>query len=193
MKTLRIDLEGISPLVQHNIRLADKMDEITKAIADITGKRKKTEQDEAAIADLEFLGGLYHDQELGIYVTTWSIQRCLEEAAKVTRQGKAISRAVAFSVAQVPLKYEGPREPKALVAKPEFRWRTSVGVQGKKVTRTRPIFRRWSLSADVSLLEDVLDLDDFVAIVEHAGVMEGLGDARRLGYGRFRGSVTEVA
>jgi len=184
-----VQLTGKTALVQHNVRLADKLDDYTKAIAEITGKRKKTEADEADIGKLEWFGGLYHDPDIGIYVPAWNVVRCFERAATITRLGTALIRAFAVSTDKLPLHHEGPAKPEKLWELAEYRWRTTVGVQRAKVTRVRPIFRRWSLELEAELLEDVLDPDDLRRIIDLAGRSEGLGDARKLGYGRFTAEV----
>ena len=186
---IRLELTGGTPLVMHNIRLADKADDFAKSIAEITSKRKKTPADEAEIERLEWYGGLYHDPDLGLYVPSWNVIRCLERAATITRQGTALVRALAVSSDKLALHYDGPRKLDELWSKPEFRWRTTVGVQRAKITRVRPIFRRWAVTLDAHLLDTVLSPDDFMRIAELAGTSEGLGDARRLGYGRFAASV----
>lgn len=182
---IQVELTGATGLVMHNIRLADKRDEWTRAIAEITSKRKRTDADEAEIERLEWYGGLYHDPETGIHLPSWNVVRCFERAATITRQGTALVRAVAVMTDKVPLTYDGPRKLEELWNRPEFRWRTTVGVQRAKVTRMRPIFRRWSLTLEAELLEDVLSPEDLTRIIELAGRSEGLGDARKLGYGRF--------
>ncbi len=184
-----LHLNGVTGLVMHNVRLADKRDQYAKAIKEITDKRKKTEADEEEIEKLEWFGGVYHDAEVGIHVPTWNVVRCLERAATVTRQGSTLVRAVAVLGDKAPLVYDGPKDLSQLWEKPEHRWRTTVGVQRSKITRMRPIFRRWALELEAELLEDVMNPEDFVSIAKLAGRSEGLGDARRLGYGRFTAEV----
>ena len=77
-----LKLTGRSALVQHNPQLLDPMNPITREIAKLTWKRKKTDADYDEIAHLEFLGGLYHDDTLGVYVPTNGVARCLERAAR---------------------------------------------------------------------------------------------------------------
>jgi hypothetical protein len=184
-----LELTGLTALVQHNVRLADKEDHFAKLIAELTGKRKRTEEDNEQIAHYEFLGGLYYDQDLGVHVPTRNIVRSIEDAGKITRQGTDVIRAVLFLEDRAKLEYDGPRLPEELWALPAFRFRASVGVQRSKVTRMRPIFRRWSLCAQADILTDVLDISAFRSIVEAAGRSAGLCDARKLGYGRFTATV----
>ena len=187
-----LELVGQTPLVQHNIQLADERNEYKRAIDELTAKRGKdrTDSENAEIEKLEWFGGLYHDPDVGIYVPSWSIVRCLERGGTLTRQGSTVVRALAVMTDKVPLEYDGPPDPKDLWERPEFRWRTMVGVDRKRVPRMRPIFRRWALSLEAELLDDVMNLRDLAEIAARAGRSEGLGDARKLGNGRFMVKVT---
>jgi hypothetical protein len=180
-----LQIEGMTGLVFHNVRLADKLDDYAKAIAEINAKSKKTDADYAEIARLEWYGGLYHDPEIGVYLPTWNVIRCLERGGTIIKKGSAVIQALAVMSDKVPLKYDGPRDLAQLWERPEFRFRATVGVQRNKVTRMRPIFRKWSLELDAELMDDVLNPSDFDRLAELAGRTAGLGDARKLGYGRF--------
>lgn len=186
MRTI-MEITGTTPLVYHNIRLADKQDPIVKEIAEINKKGKnKTPEDQLEIEHLEFLGGLYYDKGLGVYMPTWNIVRSLETGARITREGATVIRAVVVLGDRVPLVYNGPRTPEELWAQPEFRLRRTVGVQRDRVTRMRPIFREWSLTFEAEVLTDVIDPEALARIGTTAGLTAGLGDARKLGYGRYK-------
>lgn len=184
---LQVELTGTSPLVMHNIRLANPRDPYVRAIKELTGKpaRNKTQDDADEIDRLEFFGSLYHDEQYGIHIPTWNIKRSFENGGKLTKQGTALMRSVEMTDIAADLVYPGPKSPAALWKDETFRWSTLVGVQRAKTTRMRPIFRQWSLAVDLELLTDVLDRDAFDRIVSIAGRVEGVGDARKLGYGRY--------
>ena len=185
-----IELTVTTTLLMHNVRLADKANELTKAIAEITAKKtNRTEADDVEIERLEFMGGLYHDPVLGPYIPTANLVRCFENAAKVVRQGTNVVRAFAVTTDRVALQYDGPRKPVELWAKPLYHDRRLVGIQRGKVIRVRPCFRQWRLTVEAELMEDVMSLDMLTRIVQSAGRMEGLGDARKLGYGRFTAEI----
>lgn len=184
-----VALTGTTPLVMHNIRLADKDDDFTRQIAVLNKKRQKTDADYAAITHLEFLGGLYWDAEVGLHLPTFNVIRSWEQGGTVTKQGKAIVQAVAITTELTPIDYDGPRKPEELWAKPEFRFRKLVRVQRNTVTRMRPIFRRWGCRLEVEVEEAALDPDAFVRVVQTAGKIAGLGDARKLGYGRYSADI----
>lgn len=188
---VRIELTGTTPLLMHNIQLADPDNPFVQDIQTFTSKRKKTEDDRRAIEKLEWYGGLYADGR-GPIMPTAAVRRCIEQAGIISKQKTAVRRALAFADLAVPLVYDGPRDVDKLWELPEFRDRSMVGIQGKRTVRVRPQFRQWALVADAELLTDVLDLDDFQRIVSLAGRAEGLGDNRVNGHGRFEAVVAAL-
>lgn len=184
-----VTLTGRTPLVMHNIRLRDERDPIKRQIAAITAKRKKTDADYDDIDRLEWHGGIYHDPGMGIYVPAWNVVKCFQRAAVVTREGTALLRAFAVDTDKLALQHDGPADPEALYERPEYRWRTAVGQGKQRVMRMRPIFRTWKVTLSGTLLEDLLGPESLRAIVDMAGRIEGLGDGRLLGYGRYTAEV----
>jgi hypothetical protein len=177
----------------HNVRLANQQDEIVKSIKQITSKRHKTQDDADEIDRLEWYGGLYYTEDLGLHVPTWNILRCFEEAGKTTREGKSVVRSVVMTHVAATLSFPGQsKDIDDLWADERYRWSTMVGVQRNKTSRMRPIFREWATQCEVELITDTLDRDSFERIVARAGLVEGVGDARKLGYGRFEGKVIDV-
>lgn len=182
-----LKIDGVTGLVLHNERLADPDDTYTRAIKEITDKKTgKTDSDRAEMARLEWYGGLYHEPDAGVYVPSWNVIRCLEQAGKITKKGTAVIRAVSAVTDKLPLQYDGPRDLAKLYDLPEYRLRKMVGVKGGRVVRMRPIFRRWSLEFEAEFLDDVMNIGELERIAEQAGRSEGLCNARKLGYGRFR-------
>lgn len=182
-------LEGTSPLLVHNIQLANPDNYWTKRIQAITAKRKKTEEDRQEISRLEFQGSLYTDDGV-IVIPTANVRKCFQETAKTTKQGKQITRAVNPIALTVPLIFKGPQTVDGLVEDQNFYDITMVGVSGRRVVRTRPIFREWGLTVEWEIVTEAMDYEDFVKIVKLGGIIEGLGDNRVGGYGRFEGEVT---
>ncbi|MGH3518826.1 MAG: hypothetical protein ACRDQ7_15690 [Haloechinothrix sp.] len=187
---IRISFTGTSPLLMHNIQLADPDNSFTREIATYTAKRKKTEDDRRAIERMEWYGGLYVGAS-GPAMPTGNIRKALINAAKITKQGIVVQRALHFADLDVPLVYEGPRDIDALFKDPSHHHRAAVGIGNKRTMRVRPKFPNWAVVADAELLEDVLDVSDFIRVVDRAGLAEGLGDGRALGFGRFDGKVEE--
>lgn len=183
-----IVLTGTAQLIQHNVRLADPFDPIPRAIKEISGKRKKTDEDLQRMEELEFEGGLYIHESLGPYIPGANIEKCIVEGARVTRQGKQIERGFLVNEMEVPLIYNGPRDRDGLWADSQFRSRMSVKIGTSRVMRCRPWFPEWALEFTATVDPGQLNLDTLQAIVADAGSMVGLGDYRPR-YGRFEGKV----
>lgn len=186
---IRIDLKGTSPLLMHNPRMVDPEFEINREIKKLTAKRKKTDEDLRQIEKLEWYGGLY-DRDGVVVQPTSKVRKCLINTGKISKQGRMIERALSFAELEVPLVYDGPKSIDAIFAERRFHSRLSVGVGNKRVMRVRPSFFPWSLSVRGLFVKDAgLNLEDLIGIVELAGVVEGIGDNRVNGYGRFMGQV----
>ena len=186
---IKIELVGTSPLLMHNPRMVDPEFDLNRAIKALTSKRKKTDEDLQQIERLEWYGGLY--SENGVIVQPTSKPRkCLVNTARISKLGKMMERALSFSTLNVPLVYDGPADIDAVFAEKRFHSRLSVGVGGKRIMRVRPQFYPWALAVDGLFVEDAgMNVDEFERIVELAGLVEGIGDNRVNGYGRFTGKV----
>jgi hypothetical protein len=182
---IKVELTGVTPLLCHNISLADPDNPIVQEIATYTAKRKKTEDDRRAIERLEWFGGLYIEDGRPV-IPTGNIRKSIIQAGKISKQGTQVTRALQFTDLHVPISYDGPTDLEALYADKVFSNRAAVGISGKRTMRVRPQFTRWAIVANALLLEDVMDPEDLVRVAERAGAAEGLGDNRVNGYGRFK-------
>ena len=187
---IRITLTGTSPLLMHNPRMVDPDFPLCREIKVLTAKRKRTDEDLRQIEKLEWYGGLYEDNGVIVQPTS-KVRKCLINTAKISKAGKSVERTLSFRDLNVPLDYDGPATIDEVFADPRFTSRLSVGIGGKRVMRVRPRFLPWGLTLRGVFVDDAgLNFDDFVRFAELAGVVEGLGDARAIGYGRFTASVT---
>jgi hypothetical protein len=189
---IRITLQGTSPLLMHNPQMVDPEFEINREIKALTSKRKKTDEDLKNIARLEWYGGLY--QTDGVIVQpTAKARKCIVNTARISKLGKAVERAISFSDVYVPLVYQGPKNIDEIWKSGNFVSRLSVGVNGKRVMRVRPSFSPWAMQIDGLFVEDAgLNFDELVRVVELSGQVEGIGDNRINGYGRFTGKVVQL-
>jgi hypothetical protein len=189
VQIVHFDITGVSPLVMHNIQMADPTNKLVREIKALTSRpaKQKTDEDIIEIARLEFIGGLYGPDEAHdfIYVPTWNIIRSFETAARQWRQGATVIKALAVTGDAARLEFGGPHDPAKLWADKRYSWTTSVGIQRAKTQRTRPIFRQWELQTDFVFDDEVLDLADLERAAIRAGRVEGLGDGRKLGRGRY--------
>lgn len=194
---VRTVLVGTTAYLQHNEQLADPDNHYARQISALTSKRSKTEDDRKEIERLEWMGGLY-THEGRIVVPKNNLRGCFRDTAKVIRQGKNISRALSAAdpvELSVPLVF--PDDSKTIEEVRQtgdgskYRDKRMVKVTGR-MPRVRPYFAAWSVTAEWLLLTSVVDFDVFRQIVRQAGVIEGLGDNRINGMGRFTATVTEL-
>jgi hypothetical protein len=166
-------------LLMHNGQLADPLNEHTKALREITGKRKKSDEDHIKLAELEFQGGLYFDDQLGPYIPGHVIDATIKNGAKKKKLGTIFESCVTTSdPVGYALQYKGPRTREALWKDPRFRDRRGCGVQTSRVIRTRPKFTDWSLEFDVQVFPCELNPSDIQQAIIDAGIYVGVGDFR---------------
>ena len=177
-------LTGTSPLVMHNPQLADPDNKWSKAIAPIAKKRTKTDEDRWTIYKLKFLGGLYIGQG-GVVVPAPNIHKCFRDAAVLRKLGSTVDRAIVPLSPEFPLEYDGPRDPEELWQQPKHRYLTTIVVRRNRIPHMRPWFPSWQLTAEWELVTEQMDMDDLTEVVQTAGLLIGLGDARVKGMGRF--------
>lgn len=195
--TVTLRAVGDAALVCHNERLADPLDEITRAIAGISKKRNKTEADHTEIARLEFLGGMYLDgpaefknghliQGDGVRpcIPAWNVLRCLQAGATRHKRGKDVLRGVHPLTESARLEYDGPEDADEMWKSGNFSLRKTVGIQRARTVRTRPIFWPWTVTLDIEVDPVVFDLDTLAVLWRDAGRYAGLGEMRPV-YGRF--------
>lgn len=186
MKKANYTIQGTQPLLMHSERLANPFDPLTREMKAIAGKRKKTEDDLSELARLEWEGGLYHDETIGIYVPAYNLLAAFVGGGKVQKLGSTVKRAALVLGDKIELQFDGPKEPKALFADEHKRFvdMRSVKVGTSKVMRCRPIFRKWKLTFVVGFDESSLQRHDLDRVVRDTGEMVGLGDYRPR-FGRF--------
>ena len=191
MARMRVILDGRAesngtPLLMHNERLADPLNEFALEIGKISKKRGKTETDHLEIARLEFVGGMYFDDADGPVMPVWNVVRMIQNAGKRHKLGASVLRGVIPATQTTPVIYDGPRDIEGMWEAGTFACRKSVGIGSSRTMRTRPVFTDWRVEAEIEVDLTVLDPEKISQLVEEAGRYEGLGDNRPV-YGRFLG------
>jgi hypothetical protein len=190
MGTVRVTLTGTTPLILHNGRLANPLDPNTRALKALTGKRSKTDDDLAAMIEVEARGAVYETTDDEVGLPDANVWRAIQEAAKAYKRGQDVSRAVIYDPEHIsPLLIDGTaasvddflRDPANIDYRP-------VGINGRTVMRARPIIHGWSSSHEFEVYTDIVMVDDLVMFVERAGRLQAVGDHRPQ-YGRFTATV----
>lgn len=183
MQELRIRITGIAPLLMHNSRRSlNPKDELTRAFKALSGKRGKTEEDQEKISDMEFMLGLYTNENAEPILPGDVLEATFIQGAKKTKSGKQAAYGMHCDDAK--LIYNGPKNADGLLADPRFRDVRPVAVQRARIARTRPIFKDWSAVVTVHFNPSVANKQDVLKWIEAAGATSGVGDFRPK-FGRF--------
>lgn len=190
---LEVTLTGERPMLQHNGRLANPIDAYVRRLKGLTGKRKKTDEDLSAIAQVEARGACWETPDGMLGVPNEAVWRCLYDAAKAYKLGEDIKRALLFENAVMPLLLDGePVKCDEFLSTWDHIFYKSVKIGRARTMRARPrIPLPWSSTHRFELLTDVIDAESLVPVVDRAGRLVGIGDWRPT-YGRFTATVKEV-
>jgi hypothetical protein len=181
---LRFEIRGVSPLLLHNGQLSDPQNEWSRAMKAVTSKKKKTDKDHDEIGRLEFMGGLYVDEDGAPCVPGENIEAMLQSEGAKNKMRKQVQAGVICD-GNFPIVYKGPKTAEGLwEQRKEFSLRKSVRNQQNRVIRTRPIFRDWALTFDVDVIEEEINSATIEEFVRAAGRHTGLNDWRPK-FGRF--------
>lgn len=169
----------------HNGQLADPLNPHTRAIKEVAGRRKKTDQDHEELSALEWRGGLYLDQKGRVVVPEDVILAMVIEGAKRNKNGPKAKAGVLGAEPFFPLGYDGPKDAVKLGEDPNFRDYRGVGIRGTAtVMRTRPRFEAWWLAISLLYDDTIIDRREVVTALETGGHVIGIGDFRPR-FGRF--------
>lgn len=175
-------VKGTSAMLMHNAQLANPLNEWSRAVKKISGKRKKTDEDYIEMARLEFMGGLYWDgKRFAIPSSNW--ESAITEGAKKVKMGKTVKSAI-FIHDDAPLTFDGPKTPDTRWAEPACRDQRSAKVGTSRVIRTRPLFSGWECEVTIMFDPELIDREALDSIIEIVGRQIGIGDYRPK-FGRF--------
>lgn len=184
MKTLVFQIESIVPLLMHDDKTANPLNEYTKKLKSLTGKRKKTDEDHAAIAEVEWNASLYYEN--GNYIIpTKVIEATLLASAKQFKKGTLLKQCVIVADDMILEFKDNNLKPEKLYKKLEYVDMRTVKIGQAKTTRCRPKFDNWKGEFTVILDEEKLNAEEIEQIVNNAGKYVGMCDYRPR-YGRFQ-------
>lgn len=184
LNELSVSITGVSPLLMHNGQTADPLNKFSKAMKEVSGKRKKTDEDYAELSRIEWLAGLYVNESEKLILPSISLEAAIIDGAKKSKLGKAFKSSVFVNddaVLNIGTKYKVASE---LWKNEAFRDVRGVRIGQSRVMRTRPIFREWSSSFVVMYDDEQVNLGDVQRALVDAGRISGVGDFRPK-FGRF--------
>lgn len=194
MLNLQFHLQGVSPLILHNIEASDPLNEWSKQLSKISSKKKKTEEDHAEMERIQWFSGLYTDHYIkGVVMPTKCLRKAFIVGARARKLGKHVERGLKFHDMAVPIIHNGPNDFEKLHQNSSYHSRESVKIGNSRIMRVRPKFSKWEIQANASLDTDLMDLDELQNIAEYTGRIEGLCDNRINGFGRFQVKINVFA
>ena len=180
---MSVSIVGVCPLLMHSGRMANPLDEYAKALKEISGKRKKTDQDHYDMAKIEFMASLYTNEDGKVIIPGMCLEGVVVDGAKKTKCGKIAKSGVIIEDDPI-LNYEGPKSAEGLFDDKNFVDSRLVKVQTARIVRTRPIFKDWSVDFKLLYNDEACNERDIKQWLEDGGSLCGLCDYRPR-YGRF--------
>jgi len=181
MQEVTVKIKGISPCIQHNGQMCDPLNPYTKQMKEISGKRKKTDDDQIAMARIEWEAGLYLNKAGRVVWPGTNLERMILDAAKKIKMGTLVKSALMIPDDSV-MDADYPKDLEKMFEACRIASKVKVGMAS--IIRTRPIFDNWSLTFKVLFNEELLNPRDLQQILDIAGAQIGLGDWRPR-FGRF--------
>jgi len=189
-------MTGKTGLVLDNIDTADPENAIAQEIAKILAKSDLTEEDRQRKDWLAFHGALYTDRDHHLVLPYRCVKRALRNGAYLigssTLSGKMDKGVESSGSTDFRIVYEGPQDARELYDHQQFRLRNMVRKGKGMVPYVRPLIPEWKVIADVMVFNDVISWDQFTRTVDITGQAVGVGNARKIGYGRFTAEVKRL-
>lgn len=185
LNELGVKIEGVAPLLMHNVAMANPLGDYRRLSKPITAKKaNKTDADHEQLARLDWEYGLY-TKEGKVIIPDIMFERCLVTAARATRKGKQATSGLVVE-GDALLEFPDMKLSLADLAKlGKYVDTRSVVVNKSRVMRTRPIFYEWAAAFKVFWDDALLTLDEVNAFIETGGSLCALGDYRPR-FGRFK-------
>jgi len=183
MANLQISVEGIAPLLMHSDKTANPLNEYTKKLKALTGKRKKTDEDLSEIAKIEWEASLYWNGK-NYYLPNNMIEANLLVSAKMFKMGPLVKQGI---IAENDALFDFPHKnlkPSELYKLEQYIDLRGVRVNQSKVIRCRPLFNEWKASFEIMSIDEKIDVIQIKQLIENAGKYVGYGDWHPR-FGRF--------
>ena len=182
-KVVEFHIKGVAELIVHNGQTSDPLNEYSKKLKKVSGKRTKTDDDHEEMAAIEWEAGIYLDGARQPIIPGVNIESMLIAAAKKVKRGPDAKAGIIVPTDSI-IEHDGPKDIQTLKKDPRFYDRRSVRVQQARVMRTRPKFPVWEMKISVQYLPGIFNEEEIKEIMVIAGIQIGMGDFRPR-FGRF--------
>lgn len=194
MRTCKVQITGVSPLLQNNPQTVDRFNKFAKRMAQINAKKtRRTDDDFLELRDIEIESKVYFDDAIGVYVpSSWLMEAIACASFKTAKVSKADVRGSMFAVDdKIPLAYKNKNKVKKIadiVGNQDFRQMLTLPQSNVRVVKAFPIFHGWSFETGLEFDDKIIDPDSITRIIEHTSKYGGFGDFRP----KFGRAVAEV-
>jgi hypothetical protein len=189
-QTCNFRIDGITPILMHCGQTANPLNQFAKAMKRLSGKRGKTEEDLAELAQLEWWAGLYLSDApeiegsavkpakgSRIVIPAHVLDSCIREGARKAKMGKQASAGCIVGGDGL-FEHDGPKDLVSLSQTARHAACHAVKVGTAKVMRTRPTFPVWSVTFSVEIDTTVIEPQQVLDALIAAGRLVGIGDWR---------------
>ena len=186
----RLTIKGESPVICHSAAGIDERNPLQVAIQEITSKKKSshTERDTERLRELETIISLWIGEDGLPTIPPEALRTSIEGGARKTREGPKVREGMIILSTQ--FEFDRDRYGSTIDdISHSAQFTVPVVVNRARILRTRAKFDcPWSVTAEVDLDEDVIDMTTLERVTDAAGRYRGIGDWRpeRSGtYGRY--------
>lgn len=170
-----VEIISDTPMLIHNGRTANPLDDFSKAMKAITSKRKKTEEDLEKLMDIQWEASLYWNDQIGLYMPVENLLAALLKACKKHKMGPMVGGFVFTEKLGFPIITKNHDNFEALKADKENKFVKAVTIQRSKTLACRPIFNEWKINFDFIVDLSVLIESDVTMILNTMQNRVGLG------------------
>lgn len=198
MKTITIEFTGVKPLIMHNGKGADPLDDrkmpdflqkewsglktFRDAKNSLKNKRGKTDKDLLKLSRVDFYSSLYLNSKNQIIVPSENIQRAIETQAKNLKKGTIAKQAVFIHLDSI-LEFKNKNKSfKSLYD--SHKYITLVKIAQSKTLSTRAIFNQWSFVSKIQYNNSLMDRETLLDILNLGEVYGFMG--RRPQFGHYK-------
>lgn len=182
MQLITVKFSG-DKLLLNNPQSVDPFNRFSKQMKEITGKRKKTDEDLQKLRKLEIESKIYWDESLGVYVpASWVIALIGGVAYKQAKIAKKDIRGAVFpTMNKLKLNYDGEKAVKKIV---DVVGNENLNIvqnlkQGQvRVAKATPIFSDWSFEVSIEFEPEIINESDLKQLIEYGAKYGGFGDFR---------------
>lgn len=168
MKSVKVNIEGLSPLLMNKRPMEDA--EQTKKKSDVYDPKEDAEKKS------------HFDSDVGYYIPSDMLEASFREAGKNIKNGRSSSKKLVMSSVFV-------SEEKVSLKRKDYdeidkRWGTHPST-GNSVLVSRVRFNKWSVTFTLTYDENRISVKKVKEILDEAGAANGIGSYKPK-YGRFK-------